>query len=276
MAIIWSRSDPWLGGEQGCVVDAHHPWYSLHIRDGSVRRVNANRDVLRPGFRETEEEARLCSRLEKEGRLGSFGVHMDTQLKSLRRIVEEKQYAKAVKADDAVIPVHLWDDRVPLPEASKAKSLLLLRQIGHKLFLRALRRDSVRFMRSTHGREWSKLPKKNERGQVTEVARDQQAICSMLWHATQTNWFEYKCGSRLVHFRFPLRYRKLAQDGVLVFFESTCPTGKCLQPEIKDQAKRAQVQAKLEKVLGRRYMLTTGLTIKSLIKYFAVDKEGVQ
>ena len=41
---------------------------------------------------------------------------------------------------------------------------------------------------------------------------------------------------------------------------------------IKDQAKRAQVQAKLEKVLARRYMLTAGLTIKSLMKYFAVDK----
>ena len=48
--------------------------------------------------------------------------------------------------------------------------------------------------------------------------------------------------------------------------------GKCSQPTIKDQVKRAQVQAKLEKVLARRYMLTTGLTIKSLMKYFAVDK----
>ena len=158
LAIIWSRSDPMLGGEQGCLVDAHYPWYSVNIRDGSLRRINANRDVLRPGFRETEEETRLCSRPEKEGRLSSFGVHMDTQLKSLRRIVEEKQYARTVKADDAAIPLHLWDDRVPLPEASKVS--YLLRQIDHKLFLHALRRDSVRFMRSTHGREWSRLPKK--------------------------------------------------------------------------------------------------------------------
>ena len=139
VVIIWSRSDPMLGGEQGCVVDAHHPWYSLHMRDGRLRRVNANRSVLRPGSLKTEGETQLCSRLEEEGRMGSFGIHMDTQLKSLRRIAEEKQYAKVVKADDAAISVHLWDDRVPLPEASKAKSLQLLRQIGHKLFLRALR-----------------------------------------------------------------------------------------------------------------------------------------
>ena len=207
VAIVWSRSDPMLGGEQGCVVDAHHPWYSLHMRDGRLRRVNANRDVLRPVSLKTEEETRLCSRLEEEGRTGSFGVHIDTQLKSLHRIAEEKQYAKVVKANNAVISLYLWDDRVPLPEASKAESLQLLRQIGRRLFLRALRRDSVSFMNDTHGKDWPGLPKKNEKNQVTEVARDQQAICSMLWHATQTNWFEYKCGSRLVHLRFPLRYR---------------------------------------------------------------------
>ena len=95
----------------------------------------------------------------------------------------------------------------------------------------------------------------------------------MLWHTTQTNWFEYKYGSRLVHFRFPLRYRKLARDGVPAFFESTGPIDRCSQLAIKDPAKRKQVQVKLEKVLARRYMLTTGLTIKLLVKYFAVEKE---
>ena len=139
-----------------------------------------------------EEEARLCSRLEEEGRIGYFGVHMDIQLKPLRRIAEEKQCAKVVKADDVAIPLYLWDNRVPLPEGSKAESLQLLRQIGHRLFLRALKQDSVRFTKDMHSKDWSGLPKRNKKNQVTKVDRDQQAICSMLWHATQTTWFEYK------------------------------------------------------------------------------------
>ena len=36
VGIMWSRSKPMLGGEHVCVVDAHHPWYSLHMRDGRL------------------------------------------------------------------------------------------------------------------------------------------------------------------------------------------------------------------------------------------------
>ncbi len=42
--------------------------------------------------------------------LGSFGTHIDTQRTALWSVVEAKDYAKAVKADDAEIPLHLWND----------------------------------------------------------------------------------------------------------------------------------------------------------------------
>jgi hypothetical protein len=42
-------------------------------------------------------------------------------LESLQRIKEAKEFAKAVKADDAEIPVHLWNDRVKAPGTSKEK-----------------------------------------------------------------------------------------------------------------------------------------------------------
>ena len=43
LVINWSRTDPIktqvtrsVGGEQGCAVDAYHPWYSLHMSNGRL------------------------------------------------------------------------------------------------------------------------------------------------------------------------------------------------------------------------------------------------
>ena len=55
------------------------------------------------------------------GKIGSYGVLGDAQLESLQRIEEAKEFAKAVKADDTGIPVHLWNDRVKAPGISKEK-----------------------------------------------------------------------------------------------------------------------------------------------------------
>ncbi len=55
------------------------------------------------------------------GKIGSYGILGDAQLESLRRIKDAKDFAKAVKADDAKIPVHLWNDRVKAPGISKEK-----------------------------------------------------------------------------------------------------------------------------------------------------------
>ena len=57
-----------------------------------------------------------------------------------------------------------------------------------------------------------------------------------------------------------------------VFFEMPGPSTREAQPPIPDQEIQKQVRAKIEKVLKRRYLLSTGLHVKSLIKYFAVPK----
>jgi hypothetical protein len=67
-------------------------------------------------------------------------------------------------------------------------------------------------------------------GELMELGRDQEAISSMLRHTTHTNWFEFQAGSRLVHLRFPICYRAMAQDGVPVWFEPTGPTTREAQP----------------------------------------------
>jgi hypothetical protein len=41
----------------------------------------------------------------KKLKMGSYGIHVDSQLEALRKVKEAKEFAKAVKADDAKIPV---------------------------------------------------------------------------------------------------------------------------------------------------------------------------
>jgi hypothetical protein len=45
-------------------------------------------------------------------KMGSYGMHGDAQRESLCLIEEAKSFAKVVKADDAEVPTHLWNNQV--------------------------------------------------------------------------------------------------------------------------------------------------------------------
>jgi hypothetical protein len=94
----------------------------------------------------------------------------------------------------------------------------------------------------------------------------------MLWPTTHTNWFEFHARSRLVHLHFPIRYRTMACDEVLVWFKKPGPATHEAQPLIADPALCAKAKEKIIKVVRRRYLVTTDLNIKSLIIYVAVPK----
>ena len=154
------------------VCEANHPWYCLQFPDSKLVRVNANEVAMFPksskfNFDETDEMKQLRRDMAGESKLGSFGVQMDSQLHSLRRIKDEKQYAKAVKSDDAEVPVYLWNERVNIPGFTPAKQdkvLEKLRKIGHRLFFRALHRDCHSFLVEKHGVEWQEKPCQDEKG----------------------------------------------------------------------------------------------------------------
>jgi hypothetical protein len=108
---------------------------------------------------------------------------------------------------------------------------------------------------------------------VDQAGKRLVGIANLLWHSTHTNWFEFNLGSRLVHLRFPLRYRRMARDGVLVWFTKPSPTTKGTQPAITDMRLREKTrEKKIGKVFKRRYLISTCLAIKSFIKYFVVPK----
>jgi hypothetical protein len=185
---------------------------------------------------------------------------------------------KAVKADDAGVPVELWNQRVKLVEASESKDAALtgFRDFGLQLFRRALYLDCMEYLEKEFGADWKAMlspPSESPSVKTKQLKLELDAVRNILWHANETNWFEYLSGSRLHHFRFPDRYRKEARDGVKIFFERPGPDSKQRQPNIKPEMLDA-VRAKILKVIKRRYLVRvrTHLDIKSLIKFFAVPK----
>ena len=264
--------------QRAFVLEADHPRYRLRLQNGQEIDTAVTPAGLIPRyapgyFAPDVEDPFKDLRLRQGIKNGSFGIRIDAQLDALRKVKQAKEFAKATKADDAEIPVYLWNMRVEGVdcEARRDKALVGLRKWGLHMFLRALRRDAGAYLSDTYGEEWWLKPRK-EGNKPTPLSRDQHAIANMIWHATHSNWFEFKAGSRVVHLRFPLRYREIARDGVPVFFERPGPTNKDPQPPLRDPKVRSGVRRKLEKVLHRRYMLKSGLDIKSLIKYFAVPK----
>jgi hypothetical protein len=195
---------------------------------------------------------------------------------TLEEITKATIGLKAVKADDAEVPVYLWDRRIvgDNPSERKQKALTGLRLFGLRLFRRGLFKDCIDRLERKFGRAWRLLPLRTPSGKLTPVAKEKEALRHILWHATEATWFEYLRGSRIHHFRFPFRYQRMARDGVPIFFETPGPSKMQRQPEFTDQTVKERVRPKIEKVINRRYLarVSSGLKLKSLIKYFAVPK----
>jgi len=265
--------------QRAFVLKADYPRYRLRLENGAKIWTHTGESWLTPRwapgeFAEDQDDPFKDERLNQNLKTGSYGIHIDAQLESLRKIKEAKEFAKAVKSDDAEIPVYLCNDRIRSPDMSKETrdaALTAFRKLGHRWFMRGLVRDCTEYVVRFHGPAWTGRLRGKD-GMITETGQDRLAIAGMLWHATHPNWFEFHAGSRLVHLRFPLRYRASARDGIPAWFERPGPTSREAQPVIADAGIRAKVKDKISKVVKRRYLLSTGINVKSLIKYFAVPK----
>ena len=106
---------------------------------------------------------------------------------------------------------------------------------------------------------------------VGNATTDISTLREILWRAANNEWFEYPFGSRLHFFRFPLKYRSLARDGVPNFFISPGPTQR--RPQHAPTPEAAEVlRAKISKMTQWRYLVAPDSRIASLVKYFMVPK----
>ena len=218
---LWGM-DPkvnWL--QRGFVMQAEHPNYKIRLEKGATVWTNTSESWLQPRplkgvgteLAEDVDDPFADLRGDSSLKFGSYGIHVDPQRDSLKKVAEAKEFAKAVKADDAEVPKHLWNDRIRCPPGVSREqrdvALEGFQKLGHMWFLRGLVQDCVRFVRASYGTSWRK-PQHTKDGELTTLGKDREAIASVIWHSVNTSWFDYHAGSTLVHFCFPAMYQEMA------------------------------------------------------------------
>ena len=202
-------------------------------------------------------------------------------LASVRRATIGK---KAVRADDADLPVYLWDNRIrkvhSTEERLQAVTTIVhaFRKGSKRVFHRAVCSDCIMCIEDEFGSDWQSLPRKQDNGKWTKLGWRLDGIRNMLWYVERTDFFEYHGGSKTHYFRFPIYYRRLVRDGWPVHFEKPGPSKPSrvlqqTQPHFPDPGVREILKKKVFKVRRRRYIIATTLEdLESIIRYFGVPK----
>ena len=187
----------------------------------------------------------------------------------LDKVKFEHDLAKAVKADDAEVPVHLWDEKVcrGLPSAKESAALTNHRTFCLRIYQRRLWKETRSYMTKKFGSDWFARARSGTKG----AAREIRAVEEILWRAAENEWFKYLVGSTLMHFCFPARYRRQALEGVKVYFTREGPTSKRTQPRVGPEEKIV-LWKKIQRFIERRYVGPASTKFKSSIKYFTVPK----
>jgi hypothetical protein len=230
--------------QQGFVMEAAHPNYKVRLEQGATVWTNTRESWLKArwatgsGTQFAEDQDDPFADLQSNAtlRMGLYGIHINAQHDTLSKVVEAKAYAKAVKSDDASVPVHLWNEWVSIQGVSgdrRDKALDELWKLSHGWFVKHLFLDCLTYLHTAHGAAWVKL-RRTKNGHLTEFGWDREAIAGILWLSVHTSWFEFNLGSCLIFFCFPKQYQKMARDGVRVFFEHPSPTTREAQPDISD------------------------------------------
>jgi hypothetical protein len=181
--------------------------------------------------------------------------------------------AIAVKADDAVVPTKLWDDRIwegtRWDEEARRRflgrfgscPLDAIRKLAFQAWTRNVRLSFLSYMKGEHGETWASCP--NGR-------KDREVGRECLWRVASSNWWDWTGGSTLFFWRWPKSIRRLAREGHPVWWLAEPPRSMKLQPKERDTLVRAKVHQKLQNVRDKRYILPG--SVSNVTSYFAVPK----
>jgi hypothetical protein len=208
---------------------------------------------------------------------------IDADLLRLKQLKWEHDLAKAVKSDNAEVPVHIWDNAICDGEvtAMERKVITLFRERILKKYLRKLLRDVLGFLATKYGGmtgELAGVPRWRSRATSGPKGELQprlhcKAMHEIMKRAADNDWFEYPAGLRLHYFCFLERYCLQACNEVTIFFKDEGSTQMRQQPHLSGPDKQDVLKSKISKFIKKGYIipLEPG-QIKSLIKYFAVPK----
>jgi hypothetical protein len=105
--------DP-MGLQRGFDLEADHPIYQIRLETGATVHTNAGESWLWPRYAPGQfvaDQDDPFADLQDDPKLkvGSYRLHVDSQHESLKKVVKAKAFAKAMKADDAEVPIYLWN-----------------------------------------------------------------------------------------------------------------------------------------------------------------------
>ena len=185
---------------------------------------------------------------------------------------------KAVKSDDAQVPIELWDRGVLRYhfgwlsyDTRVAAALSVIRsKFGLKIYITNLRRSFLSYIKSVYGINWY-LKARHTSKEASDLRLDLKVGLDSIVRGIHSSWWDWSEGSTCHFWRWPREIRKAIRDGFPVFVEKKLPEYKAKQMFrglTEDQM--AALSKKINKVIARGY-LNEGY-VKSLINYFAVPK----
>ena len=188
---------------------------------------------------------------------------------------------KAVKADDAAIPLHLWNDRI-------AKGLQEMRSANNETFPYDFTEvnDRLRFQEGLDGFRklglfvWKRNVRRSfwkwfnkfgiHRAEREAMRRDGMKACAK---ADQCSWWNWDKGSAIFFWRWPPDYQETARIGVMPYFDKEPPRNQDRQPDYQDETVREMVKAKLQIVIDKGYIEIVDLeAVEAMMYMFHVPK----
>ena len=186
----------------------------------------------------------------------------------------EEKYLKSVKADDALVETHIWDNRVlsifpHVPHTTKTVGHLnILRRLFLKAWKSKVWASFFGYLRKQYGSDWQGSKYHNDT--ESELYKDIEAFVNCSYSAHNADWFEWGKGSTLFFWRWQHEYRSFVRDGLPYWVHGPKPRSKRPQPEEPDQCTIEKIREKIGKVRERSY-IAPGF-VKSLIRFFTVPK----
>ena len=193
---------------------------------------------------------------------------------------------KATKADDAEVPVFLWNDRIqeglekiwetdtgphsggicPLDFSDKVD------QLRFKCSLNKLRRGCLIYWKNkvkTDFEEWYQLKGKTH-PHAKQVLIDGLAAVRK---ASQASWWNWDKGSSIFFWRWPADYQEIVRVGLAPMFDTEAPMNRDQQPAYECEEVRAKVKKKLDNVLMKGYIELTDIQlVEAMMFMFHVPK----
>ena len=178
----------------------------------------------------------------------------------------QERTRKATKADDAEVPVYLWNDRI-IKNASElqAKALDSFRKFCFRWWRKNICREFMGWYEKKHGR-----PPAMDSGMTDEAKKDLDAGRDCLTRCMNSTFWEWSAGSRPHFWRWPIDYQKQIRDGIPIWIKGEITQWRRPQNEEKDLRLFEGMRMKIQNVRDKGYV-KAGFVF-SLTSFFAVPK----